>query len=110
MPFSGFVEVLETIIGVKFVQNFQVEWDLFEAVFMGLFVSVYENDEFRDDGEMEFLKYDLVVDVSSTSSVPGSYRFEWEKLFSIVLANLLKDKGIQYLITDDLQSVIERSA
>lgn len=81
---------LKSILKVDFVKNQLAEWDLFEAVLLETFISVYEARDFEDDLGIPFSEYNYVVSiVCMKGKVLVKYRSNWAELFTIILANIL---------------------
>ena len=111
LAITDFVTRLGTLLKTEFVSNDNVEWELYECVFLGLFISVYENEGFTDEGDLDFSNFDLVIGVATNSAlIPVDYKYEWPKAFSVALATaVLKDDINAFMVTDDVERVVVRS-
>ena len=112
LSITDFILKLEDILKISFVQNVQVEWDLFATKIMGLFISVYDSEGFVDDLGINFSSFNYVIDVELVSmDIPEKYRNDWDKIFSIILIHILsKQLKCDFIITDDMQEILDRSA
>ena len=108
---KDFALLLETRLQTKFVKNNHVEWELYESRFFGIFIQVYESEDFTDEPPLDFSNFSLVISmVCDSKSVTVEYKFEWPKVFSVVLFNLvLKDDVDKFMITDSVEALILRN-
>lgn len=112
LSITDFVLKLEDILKISFIQNLHVEWDLFETKIMGLFISVFDSEGFEDNLGIDFSRFNYVIDVELISTdIPEKYSEEWVKIFTIILVNILtKQLNCDFVITDDMQEVLDKSS
>lgn len=109
---EALISFLEQRLSIHFVKVDNVEWKLYQSLYMLTFLSVYDDHDLVNDMDIEFERYSLVLDLSPDNSVKGTryystYYEPWFENFAVLIASILAaELGCECLVVNDLQAIV----
>jgi len=101
---------LEKIINCQLEKVNDVDWELYSTCLFGLDIALFEATDFEDDRELNLSQFNYLVSIEYLrGTFDIEYEFDWRRMASIVLGNIISKKlSCECLIVHNMESVVER--
>ena len=109
----SFLEIksaLEKIINISLEKSDSKDWKIFTAVSLGLKISLFEANNYENDGELKLSQYNYEIDVDYIRNVFDlNYASEWRLMGALVVGSLVSKKlHCECIAVKNVQVLLER--